>query len=165
MSAARQARDVLLAVLAPHDATAADRAEEEARRLGLEREEREAVRHATELHALGEQVLSAAPSLRAVARLVAESRELGPGSSVAARIVAEAVAARHADRPEPTEQLLAALLRPSAPRPPVLARRRRLRPRAARGSRCPHQHHRRFFGGLRALGSGAAWPSGPTPLC
>lgn len=96
MSAARQARDVLLAVLAPHDPTAADQAEEEARRLGLEREEREAVRYATELHALGERVIAAAPSLRAVARLVADSRDIRPGSSVAARIVADAVAGRPA---------------------------------------------------------------------
>jgi two-component system, cell cycle response regulator len=94
MSAARQARDVLLAVLAPHDSAAADRAEEAARRLGLQREEREAVRYATELHALGEQVLAAAPSLRAVARLVAESHAIGPDSSPAARIVADAIGRR-----------------------------------------------------------------------
>lgn len=91
MSAARQARDVLLAVLEPRDSAAADRAEEAAHRLGLAREEREAVRYATELHALGEQVIAAAPSLRAVARLVRESQELGPDASVAARIVAQAI--------------------------------------------------------------------------
>lgn len=94
MSAARQARDVLLAVLEPHDSTAADRAEEAARRLGLKREDREAVRYATELHPLGERVVAAAPSLRAVARLIRESSELGPDASPAARIVAAAVAER-----------------------------------------------------------------------
>lgn len=96
MSAARQARDVLLAVLAPHDPSVADQAEEAARRHGLGREEREAVRYATELHALGERVIGAAPSLSAVARLVAESRDLRADSSVEARIVAEAVAAPRA---------------------------------------------------------------------
>ncbi|MBE2314703.1 GGDEF domain-containing protein [Solirubrobacter sp. CPCC 204708] len=88
MSAARQARDVLLAVLGPQDPGIAARAEEAALKLGLDREQREAVRYAVELHALGEDVIAAAPSLRAVARLVAESHA---PSSPAARIVAAAV--------------------------------------------------------------------------
>jgi two-component system cell cycle response regulator len=73
MSAARQARDVLLAVLGPRDRAPAEWAE---------------VRYAVELHALGEDVLAAAPSLAAVARLVVESRA---PRSPAARIVAAAV--------------------------------------------------------------------------
>jgi diguanylate cyclase (GGDEF)-like protein len=100
MSAARQARDVLLAVLDPQDSIFADRAEEAARRFGLGREEREVVRYATELHALGERVIAAAPALRPVARLVRESLELGPASSTGARIVAMAVAGHENIVPE-----------------------------------------------------------------
>ena len=73
MSAARQARDVLLAVLGSPDPAPADRAEATARAAGLSADECEAVRWAVELHPLGEDVIAAAPSLRAVARLVAES--------------------------------------------------------------------------------------------
>jgi hypothetical protein len=58
------------------------------------------VRYATELHALGERVIAAAPALRPVARLVRESVELGPDASIAARIVAMAVAGHENIEPE-----------------------------------------------------------------
>jgi diguanylate cyclase (GGDEF)-like protein len=88
MSAARQARDVLLAVLGTPDPAAADAAQAAARAQGLPADECEAVRWAVELHPLGEDVIAAAPSLRAVARLVAESEA---PRSPAAQIVARAV--------------------------------------------------------------------------
>ena len=91
MSAARQARDVLLAVLGSRDAAPAARAEAAARQAGLAPDECEAVRWAVELHPLGEDVIAAAPSLRAVARLIAESHA---PESPAAHIVAAQFGAR-----------------------------------------------------------------------
>ena len=91
MSAARQARDVLLAVLGSADPAPAERAEAAARAAGLSADECEAVRWAVELHPLGEDVIAAAPSLRAVARLVAESHA---PESPAAHIVAAQFGAR-----------------------------------------------------------------------
>ena len=91
MSAARQARDVLLAVLGSPDPAPAERAEAAARAAGLSADECEAVRWAVELHPLGEDVIAAAPSLRAVARLVAESHA---PESPAAHIVAAQFGAR-----------------------------------------------------------------------
>ncbi|MDA0172323.1 GGDEF domain-containing protein [Solirubrobacter taibaiensis] len=91
MSAARQARDVLLAVLGAPDPAPAERAEVAARAAGLSTDECEAVRWAVELHPLGEDVIAAAPSLRVVARLVAESHA---PESPAAHIVAAQFGAR-----------------------------------------------------------------------
>ena len=92
MSAARQAHDVLLrrARLAPIPLRPSGLRRPRAPPVSL-RDECEAVRWAVELHPLGEDVIAAAPSLRPVARLVAESHA---PESPAAHIVAAQFGAR-----------------------------------------------------------------------
>src|SRR3954447_18820496 len=117
MSASRQSKDVLLTalserdpVLGGHMSVVADLAEATARRLGLDRDERETIRHAAELHDVGkvaipdeilakegpltehewtfvrrhtlagERIVAAAPALAAVARVVRSSHERWDGA-------------------------------------------------------------------------------------
>jgi diguanylate cyclase (GGDEF)-like protein len=98
MSAGRQVKDVLLAMLdaesAARAAAAAERAEARARELGLTADERQAVRTAAELYdiagnpLIAARVLDAAPALAPAAALLRETVE--PELSVAARIVVDA---------------------------------------------------------------------------
>ncbi len=101
MSAARQARDVLLAALGAPASEAPELAEETARVLGLERDEREQVRYAAELHAIGRlaqdtmasvRIIAAAPALASVAHLIQLSRGAYHDIPLSARIVAVAIA-------------------------------------------------------------------------
>ena len=115
MSAGRQVKESLTAVLSLRDPrleadarALADVAEAAARTLGLNRDERETVRLAAELHQVGrlvarapkdvtlasERIVSAAPSLAAVARLLRALPD--PDAPLGAQIVAAAVfAAEH----------------------------------------------------------------------
>ncbi len=110
MSAGRQVKETLVAALAVRDPRLesdarllADVAEAAARTLGLNRDERETVRLAAELHQVGrlvatkpeevaiasERIVSAAPALTSVARLL---RAIGqPDAPLGAQIVAVAV--------------------------------------------------------------------------
>jgi diguanylate cyclase (GGDEF)-like protein len=107
MSAARQVKESLVAALALRDPrleadarALADVAEAAARTLGLNRDERETVRLAAELHQVGrlvasedvtlasERIVSAAPSLAAVARLLRALTD--PDAPLGAQIVAVA---------------------------------------------------------------------------
>jgi two-component system cell cycle response regulator len=123
MSASRQAKDVLLTALLEHDgeligrvSVVSELAEAIARRLEVERDEREAIRIAAELRGLGAlagrdddvlaaaRILAAAPALARASALVRASREHWDGSGfpdglarheipLGARIVAVAAAA------------------------------------------------------------------------
>jgi diguanylate cyclase (GGDEF)-like protein len=110
MSAARQVKEALTAALAARDPrleadarALADVAESAARTLGLNRDERETVRLAAELHQVGrlvatkpadvaiasERIVAAAPSLAAVARLLRALHD--DDAPIGAQIIAAAV--------------------------------------------------------------------------
>jgi hypothetical protein len=99
-SAARQVKDVLLAMLDPAAAAranaAAERAEQTARELGLEQEERQAIRTAAELYdiagdpLIAARVLDAAPALAPAAALLRATVDSEGEMPLAARIVLDA---------------------------------------------------------------------------
>jgi diguanylate cyclase (GGDEF)-like protein len=128
MSASRQSKDVLLSALTERDpalgghmSVVADLAERTARRLGLNRDELEIVRHAAELHDVGkvaipdeilaksgpltpeewtfvrrhtlagERIISAAPALTPVARLVRSSHERWDGAGYPDRLAGDSI--------------------------------------------------------------------------
>ncbi|HET6548447.1 MAG TPA: GGDEF domain-containing protein [Solirubrobacter sp.] len=104
LSAARQVKEALVAALDPaleaRSRVAAELAEAAARRLGLGRDEREAIRLAAELHEVGTlaeggaragaRIVGAAPSLAATARLIGAINEPWESIPLGARIVAAA---------------------------------------------------------------------------
>src|SRR4051794_25968283 len=128
MSASRQSKDVLLTALTERDpllgghlGVVAELAEATARRLGLDPDERERVRHAAELHDVGkvaipdeilaktgplsddewtfirrhtlagERIIAAAPALAPVARLVRSSHERWDGAGYPDGLAADAI--------------------------------------------------------------------------
>jgi diguanylate cyclase (GGDEF)-like protein len=128
MSASRQSKDVLLSALSERDpalgghlSVVAELAERTARRLGLNRDELEIVRHAAELHDVGkvaipddilakpgpltpeewtfvrrhtlagERIISAAPALTPVARLVRSSHERWDGAGYPDQLAEESI--------------------------------------------------------------------------
>ncbi len=128
MSASRQSKDVLLSALSERDpalgghlSVVAELAERTARRLGLNRDELEVVRHAAELHDVGkvaipdeilakpgpltpeewtfirrhtlagERIISAAPALTPVARLVRSSHERWDGAGYPDQLAGESI--------------------------------------------------------------------------
>jgi diguanylate cyclase (GGDEF)-like protein len=108
MSAARQVKEALVAALDPrleaNSRAVADLADTLAVRLGLGRDEREAIRLAAELHQIGrlaatrdedvmpatERIVSAAPTLATPARLLRALAEPWPDAPLGTRIVAVA---------------------------------------------------------------------------